>query len=169
MANSMTPHRTPHAHPSDTDRPLSDSEPTRPSPTLSPKVLIVEDDPDLRELIARVLSFEGYFVTEACDAGSMLAAVKVSGESRGDGFDLIVTDVRMPGQTGLDALATLRQAGCVTPTIVVSALPGEMIQPQLQGLGALFLPKPFALENLRKIANRIVAERQTQAAQGGLI
>ena len=136
--------------------------PTHPGIASNRRVLIAEDDPALRDLMARLLAFEGYFVTEAGDALAMLDAVQVSHHGCDEQFDLIVTDVRMPGLTGLEALAILRQSGCNTPTIVVSALPGEMVQPEVQGLNALFLPKPFALENLRRIANRVVCDHQSQ-------
>jgi DNA-binding response OmpR family regulator len=103
-----------------------------------------------------LLAFEGYFVTEASDAQAMLDAVRASDGDCEPGFDLIVTDVRMPGLSGLDALARLRETGCQVPAIVVSALPGEMVRPEAEELNALFLPKPFALENLRRIANRVL-------------
>ena len=136
--------------------------PTHPGVDSTRRVLIAEDDPSLRELMARLLAFEGYFVTEAADASAMLDVVQTTHDGCGDPFDLIVADVRMPGLTGLDALAILRQSGCNIPAIVVSALPGEMVQPEVQELNALFLPKPFALENLRRIANRVVCGHQCQ-------
>jgi CheY-like chemotaxis protein len=135
---------------------------TNPSEASSPRILIAEDDKALRELMAHLLAFEGYFITEAADAHAMLQAVRASGNSGNDTFDLIVTDVRMPGQTGLDALASLRKSGYRTPAIIVSALPGEMVQVEAEQLDALFLPKPFALENLRRIANRVVSGFQSQ-------
>jgi CheY-like chemotaxis protein len=124
-------------------------------------VLVAEDDTALRELMAQHLAFEGYFVTEAADAPTMLAAILASQKICVDAFDLIVTDVRMPGMTGLDALTRIRESGCKTPAIVVSALPGESVQREVQALDAFFLPKPFALENLRKIANRVVLGNQS--------
>ena len=135
---------------------------THPGFASAHRVLVAEDDSALRYLMAHVLAFEGYFVTEASDAQAMLEAARSSGCNCEMPFDLIVTDVRMPGQTGLDALASLRKSGCRTPAIIVSALPGEMIQPQAEQLDALFLPKPFALENLRRIANWIVSGHKTQ-------
>ena len=148
-------------------RPSDDSfdweeDPTRPGFASTYRVLIAEDDSALRQLMANLLAFEGYFVTEASDAQSMLEAVRSTGCNCELPFDLIVTDVRMPGQTGLDALATLRKSGCRTPAIIVSALPGEMVQLEADQLDALFLPKPFALENLRRIANRVVSGKQGQ-------
>ena len=137
---------------------------TRPGFTSAYRVLIAEDDAALRHLMAHILAFEGYFVTEASDAQAMLQAVRSSGCNCELPFDLIVTDVRMPGQSGLDALASLRKSGCRTPAIIVSALPGDMIQPEAEQLDALFLPKPFALENLRKIANQVVTSHQSQTA-----
>lgn len=94
--------------------------PTNPNVASPPRVLVTEDDPQLRELIVRTMAFEGYFVTEASDAFAMLNAVKACNELGDDTFDLIVTDVRMPGLSGLDALARLRESGCHTPAIVVS-------------------------------------------------
>ncbi len=142
--------------------PSWEEQPTHPGVALTRRVLVAEDDAALRDLMARHLAFEGYFVTEAADAQAMLDAVRAMCESRVGPFDLIVTDVRMPGMTGLDALARIRESGCHTPTIVVSALPGEMVLRELQALDALFLPKPFALENLRRIANRMICGHQCQ-------
>jgi len=129
---------------------------TRPGLASAPRVLVAEDDPALRQLMVYLLAFEGYFVTEASDAQAMLDAVRACDGNCELGFDLIVTDVRMPGLSGLDALARLRETGCQVPAIVVSALPGEMVRPEAEELNALFLPKPFALENLRRIANRVL-------------
>ncbi len=130
----------------------------------APRVLIAEDDPALRDLMARMLAFEGYIVTETADGQTMLEAAHASHDSIDDAFDLIVTDVHMPGMTGLDALARLRELGCCTPAIVVSALPPDMVQYEVHELNALFLPKPFALENLLRIANRVVGGQQSQAS-----
>ena len=135
---------------------------TQPGHTSAPRVLVAEDDPALRHLMVYLLAFEGYFVTEASNAQAMLDAVRASDGNSKLGFDLIVTDVRMPGLSGLDALARLRETGCQVPAIVVSALPGEMVRPEAEELNALFLPKPFALENLRRIANRVVQSNQSR-------
>ena len=136
---------------------------TQPGLASAYRVLVAEDDPALRHLIAYLLAFEGYFVTEASDAQAMLDAVRASNGNCELAFDLIVTDVRMPGLSGLDALARLRDSGCQVPAIVISALPGEMVRPDAEQLNALFLPKPFALENLRRIANRVVRSNQSQS------
>ncbi len=134
---------------------------TRPGFASAHRVLIAEDDAALRQLMVHLLTFEGYFVTEAADAQAMLEAVQSCGFDCELPFDLIVTDVRMPGQTGLDALASLRKSGCRTPAIIVSALPDEIVQHVAEALDALFLPKPFALENLRRIANRVVSGHES--------
>ena len=125
----------------------------------SPRILVVEDDPGMRELIADVLAFEGYFVTDVADATAMLRAVVPSRDGE-EAFVLIITDMRMPGSTGLEALARLRAIGCWIPTIVVTAFPEEVVKRQASELGALLLPKPFALDRLRALANRILAKRR---------
>ncbi len=136
--------------------------PTNPGVASTYRVLVAEDDPALRELMARLLAFEGYLVTEAADGQEMMQAARASDGSADCSFDLIVTDVRMPGLSGLEVLARIRESGCHVPAIVVSALPGDMVQDKLHELNALFLPKPFALENLRRVANRAVAGHQVQ-------
>jgi len=155
-------HSTPSIRPVDDDFTWQEHS-TQPGLASAPRVLVAEDDPALRHLIVYLLAFEGYFVTEASDAQAMLDAVHASDGNCELGFDLIVTDVRMPGLSGLDALARLRETGCLVPAIVVSALPGEMVRPEAEELNALFLPKPFALENLRRIANRVVQANQSRS------
>jgi len=138
--------------------------PTDPNVASPPRVLVTEDDPRLRDLMVQTMAFEGFFVTEASDAFAMLNAVKACHEACDDTFDLIVTDVRMPGLSGLDALARLRESGCQTPAIVVSALPRDMIQDQVQRLNALFIAKPFALDSLRKAANQAIYGQQNRTS-----
>jgi two-component system response regulator MprA len=132
-----------------------------PDPQSPPRVLVAEDDPELRRIMVQLLAFEGYFVTEASNGYGLLNAVKACRDFCDDTFDLIVTDVRMPGLTGLEALARLRQSGCDAPAIVVSALPRDLIQDQMQELGAIFIAKPFALDSLRKVANQAIYRQQS--------
>ena len=134
--------------------------PPDPAVASHPRVLVAEDDPGLRELMVRLLAFEGYLVTQASDAFALLSAMQASRQNGDEMFDLIVTDVRMPGLTGLDALARLRESGCHTPAIVVSAMPRDMVQHQVEALDAIFIPKPFALENLRRVANQAIYDNQ---------
>ena len=64
--------------------------------------------------------------------------------------DLVVSDVRMPGQTGLDVVRTLRSWGWTTPVILITAFGDESTKCEAQSAGATVLfSKPFDLDDLR--------------------
>lgn len=113
----------------------------------------MEDDADLRRIVARSLGEAGYEVTEAEDGvvGDQLA-------SEG-GFDAIVLDWMLPGMTGFEICARLRDAGDGTPVIMVTAR--DEVDDRITGLdiGADdYVVKPFAigelLARLRSIIRR---------------
>ncbi|MFN4283827.1 MAG: response regulator [Alphaproteobacteria bacterium] len=110
--------------------------------TDAPHVLVVDDDRRLRDLLQRYLSENGFRVTTAGDAA--LARAKLASIA----FDLIVLDVMMPGETGLDLTASLRAASMPkhsrVPILLLTAM-GEAAD-RIRGLerGADdYLPKPF--------------------------
>jgi two-component system response regulator MprA len=107
------------------------------------KVLIVEDDPDVRAALERALSFEGYEIDTATDGGRALAMVEEMEP------DAIVLDVMMPFVDGLETARRLRAHGYTTPILMLTAK-GE-IGDRVDGLDAGaddYLTKPFALEEL---------------------
>ena len=107
------------------------------------KVLIVEDDPDVRAALTRALSFEGYDVATATDGGRGLEAVAA------DSPDMIVLDVMMPFVDGLEMCRRLRAKGDETPVLMLTAL--TEVSDRVDGLDAGaddYLAKPFALEEL---------------------
>ncbi|MFQ5958753.1 MAG: response regulator [Alphaproteobacteria bacterium] len=105
-----------------------------PSP---PHVLVVDDDRRLRELLQKYLAENGYRVTTAADAADARARLE------GLAFDLLVLDVMMPGESGLDLTESLRATSGV-PILLLTAM-GEADH-RIAGLerGADdYLPKPF--------------------------
>jgi two-component system response regulator MprA len=107
------------------------------------KVLVVEDDPDVRAALTRALSFEGYAVAVAEDGGRALEAIAH------DPPNLIVLDVMMPFVDGLETCRRLRARGDETPVLMLTAL-GD-VSDRVDGLDAGaddYLAKPFALEEL---------------------
>jgi DNA-binding response OmpR family regulator len=120
------------------------------------RVLVVEHDSALRELIADVFAFEGYFVSEAENETSLLDSVRRANETTENHFDLIVLGLQTNGALDLETLVRLRASGCHTPTVVLAS---ELVGPTGRGmieLEASFLSKPFALENLRIVANHVM-------------
>ena len=87
-----------------------------PDPDLTePHLLVVDDDPRLRELLRRYLSDSGFRVTVAADASEARSALTSFA------FDLVVLDVMMPGESGLDLTRFLRDEGRV-PVLLLTAM-----------------------------------------------
>jgi two-component system response regulator MprA len=107
-------------------------------------VLVVDDDPQLREALTRALELDGYDVDTASNGVKALEAV---GQSRPD---VMVLDVMMPYVGGLDVCRTLRSKHDRLPILVLTAR--DEVGDRVVGLDAGaddYLTKPFALEELR--------------------
>ena len=127
-------------------------------PLAGARVLVVEDNTALRELTADVLALEGCVVTEASDTKAMQRALHLGALTRfpEEAFDLIVTDARMPGGSGIDALERLRAKGCHIPAVMVTAFPEDATRRHVSELDAMLLPKPFSLADLRAVADLVL-------------
>ncbi|MGE6756694.1 response regulator [Corallococcus sp. AB049A] len=120
-------------------------------PGRAPRILVADDQTEMRTLIRKMLVRRGYDVVEAAD-GPDLVRVLVEGltaeESRAP--DLIITDVRMPGFTGLEVLARLRREQWTTPVILITAFGDVQLHREALRLGAAcVLNKPFDMDELR--------------------
>jgi two-component system response regulator MprA len=107
------------------------------------RVLVVDDDPPLRRMLARTLKAEGYEVTVAGDGGAALA------ETERTPPDVIVLDVAMPGLDGLSVARRLRSKGNATPILMLTAR--DAVPDRVAGLEAGaddYLVKPFAVQEL---------------------
>ena len=107
------------------------------------RILVVDDEDNLRTMLAAALKFEGYQVVQATNGREGLRSVK---EQRPD---LIVLDVMMPELDGFGMLKRLRDAGDRTPVIFLTARAESADAVEGLGLGADdYLAKPFSLEEL---------------------
>jgi DNA-binding response OmpR family regulator len=126
---------------------------------ISPAILLVEDEPGIVDFVRRGLQAEGFAVEAELDG--------TEGEQRAlhDSFDLIVLDLMLPGRSGLEILASVRQAKPSVPVIVLTAR-GE-IEDRVVGLdgGAVdYLVKPFSLAELTariRVQLRLAAQATT--------
>jgi DNA-binding response OmpR family regulator len=134
------------------------------------RVLIVEDNDRLRSLMMDVLAFEGYEVTEASDAQGMrrLMRTRTQESYPAEPFDLIVTDIQMPGEDGLRMLEWFRSRGCPIPALVVTAFPERATREQVERLHAAVLAKPFSLGELRSFAAAVLADDEKTLMDGAL-
>jgi DNA-binding response OmpR family regulator len=109
-------------------------------------------------LVADVLRKDGYEVEEESHGANVLLRLL----SVANPFDLIISDVRMPGCNGLDIVQALHRSGSQTPVIIMSAFGDEETRARAESLGAVFFDKPLALGELRRAAQRLVAQRLLQ-------
>lgn len=110
------------------------------------RVLVVEDDDSLRELVTRNLSARGHTVRQAPDAASALEAL------RQEAPEVLVLDINLPDATGWDILRAARLSPA-TAVIMLTAVP---VSPKrLQEFRPVaYLPKPFPLEALMRLVER---------------
>ncbi|MGH7969719.1 MAG: response regulator [Limisphaerales bacterium] len=107
-------------------------------------VLVIDDDPDVRKLVERMLRSAGYEVCLAADGEEGIR------QYRAHPADLVITDLYMPNQEGLETIVQLRSRALNLPVIAMSGRPeaGTMLT-VAKHLGAVFvLQKPFSVEQL---------------------
>jgi DNA-binding response OmpR family regulator len=114
-------------------------------------ILIVEDDPALRQMLTWELGDLGYRVSAAKDCGEALDLA-----SRGS-FEVALLDFRLPDGTGLELLAALRSRCPALPVIMISALAGAEVRAQALRLGAVrFLSKPASVQVLDRVFQEVL-------------
>jgi two-component system phosphate regulon response regulator OmpR len=135
----------------------------------APHILVVDDDHRIRDLLARYLVEHGFRVTPAADAASARAAM------RGLTFDLVILDVMMPGESGLDLARDLKSASNIPICMLTARADPEH---RIEGLEAGvddYLPKPFEprelllrLQNILRRA-RGIATPQDEVRMGEFV
>jgi len=121
------------------------------------RVIVAEDDPEMRRLIVEALRKAGHDVTEASDGGRLLMNI-VQAFDRNPSLsnvDVIVTDVRMPVWNGLELLERLAEADWRVPAILMTAFGDEDVRRRAARLGAVLLEKPLSVEALREAVERL--------------
>lgn len=125
------------------------------------RVVLAEDDDDMRSLIACTLRRDGLAVTEVSTGSEMLDLVgrSLAKSARRAPFDLVISDVRMPGRTGLEVLEALRRTGWSTPVILITAFGSDTVHSEAYRLGAIAVfDKPFDVNALRLLARAVVVD-----------
>ena len=123
------------------------------------RILVVDDEPNILELLAASLRFAGFDVRTAPDGAAALETARTFGP------DLLVLDVMMPGLDGFDVLRRLRSSGSRTPVLFLTAR--DAPEDKVQGLtlgGDDYVTKPFSLEEV--VARIRAVLRRTGAVDG---
>jgi DNA-binding NtrC family response regulator len=119
-----------------------------------PLILVVDDDEAIRDTLYELLS-EQYLCQTAETAEMALKRLEV------DSYDVVLTDISMPGLSGLELLGHVRQKYPQTPVIVISGISDHEHAQGLIKLGAFdYLLKPFRLEIVEKSVKRAVEYRK---------
>ncbi|MDU9048133.1 MAG: sigma-54 dependent transcriptional regulator [Candidatus Electrothrix sp. Rat3] len=122
-----------------------------------PRILIVDDELSMRDFLKILFENEGYEVFVASNAATALdVAVK-------DPFDVVITDIRMPGMNGLELLAELKQHFPDLPVVMITAYasPDDAVQAMRQGAFD-YITKPFHVDELKNVI-RTAVQRKTSA------
>jgi DNA-binding response OmpR family regulator len=123
---------------------------------MSAKILVVDDEPNVRLGYRTTLEAEGYTIVEAhCGAKAL--------DDLADGsFDLAILDLRMPDMDGLELLGQMRKRGYVTPSVIITAHGDVPHAVHAMKLGAIdFLQKPLTPEELRNVVSDVLARHNT--------
>jgi DNA-binding NtrC family response regulator len=123
---------------------------------MSKKILVVDDEPNVRLSYRVALEIEGYAITEAhCGA-------KALDDLAAGSFELAILDLRMPDMDGLALLGEMRSRGYATPSVIITAHGDVPHAVHAMKLGAIdFLQKPLTPEELRNVVADVLARHGT--------
>ena len=142
----------------DATGPLQET-PSLPASDRGRAILVIEDDPDLRGLLALLLEGEGHRVTTALDGATALDALQ------GNPPDLVLADHNLPnGLTGLDvAVRIRRQVGADLPVLILTGDISTATQAEITGQACALLHKPVHRAALLATVNRLLSPAQAKA------
>ncbi|MGH7494017.1 MAG: response regulator [bacterium] len=121
------------------------------APRGAPHILLAEDDKEMRALLAGALRRAGYWITECGDGIELLEhlASFILPDEEHEKVDLVISDIRMPGLTGLEILQGLSRRGDFPPFILITAFGDVETHATAEYYGALAMfDKPFDVDDL---------------------
>lgn len=132
------------------------------------KIFLVEDESVIRDVLARLFKPEGWTVQTYERGDDALAALEAGGE-----FDILITDLSLPGASGMEILEKSRQLNPLTPVIMITAYASVDSAVEAMRLGAFdYLPKPFnndqVLMVVRKALEKAALIRENQELRAEL-
>jgi DNA-binding response OmpR family regulator len=118
----------------------------------NPRILCVDDNPDLRRTLLQQFENEDFVVDTAEDGVSALEKLKASG------YDIILLDVKMPKMNGMAVLQEMKKIGRLTNVIMLTGIDDTQTALECVKLGARdFIQKPYDPEELLHIVNRVLS------------
>ncbi|MEW5983528.1 MAG: response regulator [Acidobacteriota bacterium] len=147
-------HRTgPAAPPAAPSAREASESPAGKRPASRPRVLVADDEPGIRELLRKTLALAEYDVEEAPDGRTALARL------RAGRYDLLITDLKMPGIDGLALIREVRRLAPTLPVIIITAYSTEASAIEAINLGVQgYLTKPFRIAKILSAAATALGE-----------
>jgi len=124
------------------------------------RILVIEDEAGVRKLAVSVLRSRGYEVEEAEDGEEALDIIN----AKPGGFDLVISDVVMPGMNGPTLIKQAREKLGHARVIFISGYAEQELAKQLDDRAVSFLPKPFSVRQLSELVKREIGTPQQAAA-----
>jgi DNA-binding response OmpR family regulator len=116
------------------------------------RIMIIEDDEEMKSLLKDFLEEEGF------ETDSVSNGVEALEKLSKDRYALVITDIRMPGLTGLDILPGIRRRKPETPVIVMTAYGSDEVRRRSLERGATaYLAKPISLSQLRILIRELAS------------
>jgi DNA-binding response OmpR family regulator len=121
----------------------------------APRVLVVDDDQDSRNLLSEFLAANGYAVNTVGDGAAAREEL-----SRAEGYEVVIADLRMPKESGLELLRNLQRQKSPQAIILMSSFISQGERKQAQELGArALLEKPFRLADLLATVEEVAPKK----------
>jgi len=133
------------------------------------RVLVIDDDAAIRELVSDILTSEGYYVIERNSAEAGLERLLSQSKSRDNRFDIIVCDIMMPGASGFDVLKKIKRSKKIQVPIfifVTASKERSDLRTAMESGADDFITKPFTSEELIKAVK--VQEAKLEKMEGVL-
>jgi CheY-like chemotaxis protein len=133
------------------------------------RIAVAEDDDEQREALEAVLKGYGYEVVAFEDGFELVDYFELAGAAPSAKIpwpDLVVSDVQMPGRTGLEALKLARARGMQAPIVIVTGFESGQLHEQVKHLGeALVFSKPIDIDRLAVAVSSLVELKQRKRGE----
>lgn len=120
-----------------------------------PRVLVIDDDPSVREVVSYLLVSFGYDCQTAVNGASGLARFDEGG------WDLVLTDIDMPDMNGWEVAEAIRRRSPSIPIVLITGLMGPEVMRRARERGLPVVPKPFRMETLRAAVVAVLQPRSS--------
>lgn len=122
------------------------------------RILIVDDEPQVRRLLCARMTLDGHDVDEAANGREAIRKLD------GGGYDLVISDILMPENDGLEVILHLRRAGVSLPLIAISAPGNDLFLDSARALGASrVFEKPFSMDELSGAVRELLTNSVTDS------